>query len=64
MKSITNTHLAKHGMTTSEYMRVHGRTAEPRRNDELLARLSLLGIGSVPDSIVAEKAGISRRMVA
>jgi hypothetical protein len=64
MKAITNTHLAKHGITTADYITQYGPLSEPRRNDELLARLSLLGIGVLPDSVMADKSGISRRGIA
>lgn len=63
MRSITNTHLVKHGLSSSEYIARHGKIKEPRRNDELLTRLSLLGIGVLPDSIVAQESGVSRRGV-
>lgn len=64
LKTITNTHLAKHGITTDEYVELHGKLREPRRNEELLARLLFFGLGTVPDSIVAERAGMNRRNVA
>ena len=64
MRSITNTHLVKHGLSSSEYIARHGKIKEPRRNDKLLARLSLSGIGVLPDSIVAQESGVSRRGVA
>jgi hypothetical protein len=64
MRAITNTHLVKHGISTSEYVAKYGQLSEPRRNDELLARLSLFGIGTLPDSVVAQKSGVSRRGIA
>ena len=64
MKSITNTHLAKHGITASEYAKLYGLTREPHRNEQLLERLISLGLGEVSDSIVADRSGITRRGVA
>jgi hypothetical protein len=79
-RSITNSHLLhKHGITTDEYVRLYGGQLISDETRKLTGLLSLgrkveskydcvewdtIGLGSVPDSVIARKLGCSRRFVA
>jgi transposase-like protein/endogenous inhibitor of DNA gyrase (YacG/DUF329 family) len=63
MRELTNTHLDLHGVTLAEYVAQFGNPNRKIREAKLREQWGHLPLGQVPDSTIAEMAGISRRDV-
>lgn len=61
---ITNTHLASHGLTTTQYREQFGELSKRLVSLKTAEALLPFGLGKYPDSIVSERSGVSRRDVA